>query len=136
MACKTRSARLRRAIGSVEGWCRRHRHLPIQEQRAMLARKLVGHYGYFGVNGNRRSLTVLWEAAKRSWQKWLNRRSQRKSMTWSAFNRLLARFQVPPPRIVEKNNPRVPCPQELSFCQKLLEGQWPQVNLSAHARAS
>ena len=33
--------------------------------------------------------------------KWLNRRSQRKSYSWEAFNRLLQRFQVPPPRIME-----------------------------------
>jgi len=34
--------------------------------------------------------------------RWLNQRSQRRSLTWSAFNRLLKRFQVPPPRVVER----------------------------------
>ena len=99
MACKTRSVRLRRARGSVEDWCRRHRHLPVPQQHAALTRKLVGHYGYFGVNGNLRSLAVLWHAAKRSWQKWLNRRSQRARMTWERFNAVLKRLPLPTPRI-------------------------------------
>jgi len=99
MKCKTRSARLRRAMVSVEDWCRRHRHRPVQEQCAALARKLVGHYSYFGVNGNLRSLVLLRTATHRAWQKWLNRRSQRARMTWERFNELLKKHPLPRPRI-------------------------------------
>jgi hypothetical protein len=34
--------------------------------------------------------------------KWLNRRSQRRSMTWEQFGRRLPGWRLPPPRIVEK----------------------------------
>lgn len=57
-------------------------------------------------------------------------------MTWSAFERLLTRYQVPPPRTVEKNLQRGPCQQELSFCQRLLHVRWSKAPLPAHARAS
>jgi hypothetical protein len=63
MACKTRRASLRRAIQSVTDWCRRHRHLPVQAQHAALRRRLRGHFNYFGVSGNFRSLLLLVEAA-------------------------------------------------------------------------
>jgi RNA-directed DNA polymerase len=99
MACKTRRARLQRAIVSVDQWCRSHRHDPVKQQHATLTRKLVGHYNYFGVNGNSRSLAIVWAAATRSWQKWLNRRSQRARMTWERFNAVLERFPLPTPRI-------------------------------------
>ncbi len=36
-------------------------------------------------------------------------------MSWPALNRLLERFQVPRPRIVEKNGQRMPCQRELSL---------------------
>ena len=98
MACKTRSARLRRAIRSVHDWCRRQRHQPIEKQHAALSRRLRGHFNYFGVNGNSQSLELLVRATERSWSKWLHRRSQR-GLTWEGFAALLKRFPLPRPRI-------------------------------------
>ena len=99
MGCKTQSARLRRAAQSVHDWCRRHRHLSVKDQHAALGRRLRGHFNYFGVNGNLRSLKLLVEATKRIWHKWLNRRSQRSRLTWERFHALLERFPLPRPRI-------------------------------------
>ena len=56
MWCKTRSKGLRRFIGTVTEWCRRHRHLPVKVQHAALTRRLVGHFNYFGVNGQHQKL--------------------------------------------------------------------------------
>jgi len=99
MLCKTRHARLRRTIQSVAEWCRRYRHLPVQEQHAALTRRLVGHFNYFGVNGNFRSLACLVDETKRAWFKWLRRRSQRSRLTWERFERLLVRYPLPRPRL-------------------------------------
>lgn len=99
VAFKTRRARLSRAITAVADWCRRHRHLPVQEQQAMLVRKLEGHYNYYGVNGNIASLEVLQDSAEVAWRKWLDRRSQRAHMTWGRFQLLLAAMPLPAPRI-------------------------------------
>ena len=81
MGCKTRRASLRRAKQAIDDWCRRHRHQPVEAQHAALSRRLRGHFNYFGVNGNFRSLLRLVEATKRAWYKWLCRRSQRKRLT-------------------------------------------------------
>jgi group II intron reverse transcriptase/maturase len=99
MACKTRRASLRRAIQSVTDWCRRHRHRPVKEQHAALTRRLRGHFNYFGVSGNFRSLLLLVEAAKRAWYKWLCRRSHRKRLNWERFADLLDQHPLPRPRI-------------------------------------
>ena len=100
MWCKTRSKGLRRFNRRVSEWCRRHRHLPVQVQHAALTRRLVGHFNYFGVNGNHRSMARVVHATERVWRKWLRRRSQRTRLTWERFGRLLERFPLPPPRVV------------------------------------
>jgi group II intron reverse transcriptase/maturase len=99
MFCKTRSASLRRIIQSVYDWCRRHRHLSVKAQHAALTRRIQGHFNYFGVSGNFRSLLLVVEQAKRFWYKWLCRRSQRKRLTWERFADLLRDFPLPRPRI-------------------------------------
>ena len=100
VTCKTRRARLARAIQRVYAWCRDHRHLPVREQHAQLTRRVQGHINYFGVNGNAASLQRFVRQAKRSWFKWLNRRSQRARLTWERFNDLLGDLPLPRARIV------------------------------------
>jgi RNA-directed DNA polymerase len=99
MWCKTRRASLRKAKQSIYEWCRGHRHLPIKEQHAALYRRLQGHFNYFGVNGNSRSLRLLVEATKHTWYKWLCRRSQRQRLTWERYHDLLRWWPLPRPRI-------------------------------------
>lgn len=96
---KTRTARLRRAITAVADWCRSHRHESVKEHHAALTRRLVGHYNYFGVNGNLRSLRVLRRQVERAWRKWLSRRGQRKPLTWERFSDVLRNFPLPTPTI-------------------------------------
>ena len=97
---KTRTARLRRAITAVADYCRRHRHKPVKEQHASLKRRLVGHFNYFGVNGNIRSLRMLVHEAEHFWRKWLRRRSQRTRLTWKRFKATILRaFPLPSPTI-------------------------------------
>jgi len=99
MHVKTRRVSLKRAITSAAQWCRRYRHQSVREQRVALGRKLQGHYAYFGVSGNYRSLMLLYESVKRSWFKWRCRRSQRRRLTWERFADLLSQQELPRPRI-------------------------------------
>lgn len=100
LGMKTRKARLRRAITAISDYCRRQRHKPLKEQHAALGRRLTGHYRYFGVNGNIRSLQRVLYHVHRGWLKWLRRRSQRgRRLTWNRFSAYLAAFPLPQPRI-------------------------------------
>ncbi|MGC8723621.1 MAG: group II intron reverse transcriptase/maturase, partial [Acidobacteriota bacterium] len=99
LACKTRRARLRRAIMAVYSWCRSHRHEKVPAQHAALVRRIQGHMNYFGVSGNTRALSVLAHHAQRAWFKWLRRRSNKTRLTWERFNDLLASYPLPRPRV-------------------------------------
>jgi RNA-directed DNA polymerase len=100
LACKTRRARLGRAIKAVYAWCRGQRHETVKAQHAGLRSRLQGHYNYFGVNGNLKSLACLLYHARRAWYKWLSRRSQRTRWTWERFQDLLRDFPLPNPRVI------------------------------------
>ena len=99
MSQKTRSARLSRAERTINDFCRCHRHKPVKEQHAALKRRIQGHFNYFGVNDNSRCLKSLELKVKRTWYKWLNRRSQRSRLNWKRFNDLLKDFPLPRSRV-------------------------------------
>jgi group II intron reverse transcriptase/maturase len=116
-------------------WIKAHRHQKLGRTMKTLRAKLRGTWNYYGLIGNYRRMQLFYDATCRTLHKWLNRRSQRRSMSWPAFRRMLERFQVPRPRIVEKNDRRMPCQMELSLCQRLLDYRWLRTQ-QANARAS
>jgi len=97
---QTASSRFSRAVRKIAEWCRWNRHRPIGEQHRILSRKLVGHDAYYGITGNSRALHHLREAVRRLWRKWLGRRRAGPSLTWDWFTGVLARFPLPPARVV------------------------------------
>jgi hypothetical protein len=98
MAMKTRRARLLRAEKRIYQWCRDHRHWRVKDQHAALCKRIQGHFNYFGIRGNEKSLSLVVEAAKRAWHKWLNRRSQRSRLNWKRFVDLLGDYPLPQPK--------------------------------------
>jgi RNA-directed DNA polymerase len=100
---KTAKDRLSRTLHRISMWCRRHRHLPVADQHAALARQLRGHDAYYGITGNARALVNLRQWVRRIWQKWLDRRSWHARMNWERMNRLLAVLPLPPARVVHSS---------------------------------
>jgi RNA-directed DNA polymerase len=96
---KTAPDRFTRALRRLKEWCRMNRHTPVRDQHKVLSRKLQGHYGYYGITGNRCALDRMYYELQRVWRTWLNRRSQRARMIWSRFALLLQRYQLPQPRV-------------------------------------
>jgi RNA-directed DNA polymerase len=99
---QTAKARLARAIKAIDQQCRAMRHWPVRDQHQRLGQMLKGHFAYFGVTGNFERLANLYEQARRSWRKWLSRRSNNSPVTWAAFQRVLAHFPLPGPRLVRR----------------------------------
>lgn len=66
----------------------------------ILKAKLRGHFQYYGISGNYRCLKAFYQHTIRELHKWLNRRSQRKSMNWENFNKYLGKYVLPTPKIV------------------------------------
>ena len=98
---KTARSRLSRALKRVKVVCRTQRHLPLPVQHARLSHMLRGHYGYYGITGNGESLMRFHFAVRRLWRRWLDRRSQRARLDWDRYARLLARYPLPPVRVVQ-----------------------------------
>jgi hypothetical protein len=99
---KRRTARDRfvRAVRAIHVWTKRHRHWPLAVQQEVLAQKLRGHYGYYGITGNFVALSRFHRLVIRSWQRWLNRRNQQRAMPWERMNRLLTHHPLPQPVVV------------------------------------
>lgn len=97
---RTAKRRYARAVRRVYDYCKRARHAPLAEQQKRLSRMLLGHYSYYGITGNSASLRAFAHKVNRVWQKWLQRRTGMRKLTWEKFNRLLKRFPLPPARVV------------------------------------
>jgi group II intron reverse transcriptase/maturase len=116
---RTATKKYRASVQRMTQWIKEHRHQKLSRTMRTLRAKLRGTWNYYGLIGNFRRMQLFYRATSRAVYKWLNRRSQRKSMSWPAFNRLLARFQVPPPRILESRADSRSWQPDLSFCQRL-----------------
>ena len=90
------------ALRRIKEWIRKSRHLPKKKYFATLKRKLQGHYNYYFIRGNSRSVWSFYEQVKFYVHKWLNRRSQRKSYNWKKFKLLLEWVKLPWPKLTEK----------------------------------
>ena len=99
MKRKTARDRFRRSLKSIAEWCRVHRHRSLPEQWAALTAKLRGHFAYYGITGNSRSIGNFRYHARQVWRKWLSRRSGRARITWERFNELERRYPLPPARL-------------------------------------
>lgn len=81
----------------------RLRKMRIEGGKAMVTfarQHLTGHINYFGVSGNSRSINAYVHHASSLLFKWLNRRSQSKSLTSERFGQMRDDGLLPKPRIV------------------------------------
>ncbi len=75
----------------------------------ILAAKLRGHFQYYGVSGNYRSIHAFYRSTLGMAHKWLNRRSQKKKMNWEKFYTYLEHYPLPKPSIKHNFYTGYPC---------------------------
>lgn len=101
---KTEAKRVRKKLKQIG---ERLRALRVQGGQAMVTyacQHLRGHIQYYGVSGNSRSVASYVYFATRHLFRWLNRRSQRRSMNWKRFGATV-RPRLPKARIVHNLYP-------------------------------
>ena len=104
---KTQSRRLSRKLTALRQDARRLMHTPLIEQHRWLSSVLRGHYGYFGLPHNWRSLNGFLQDVRRIWFNCLRRRSQKnRRMGWDWFETVTAGLPLPQPRITHPWTPR------------------------------
>ena len=97
---QTSRKKFRQKCTEMNDWLRKIRnHKKAKDWWPTLAAKLRGHYHYYGVSGNMRSLNRFYHMTVRLTRKWLNRRSQRKRFYWNGFMSYLKHYPLPRPRI-------------------------------------
>lgn len=99
---RTAPSKQRIALSRMKAWLKAARQLPKKQFFETLKRKLIGHYNYYYVRGNSRSVWSFYSEVIKYAKKWLNRRSQRKSYNWDKFKRVLEYTGIPRPKPTEK----------------------------------
>jgi len=100
MGHKTSKDNLRRKLKETRDWLKRIRNqVKLKEWWQVLKAKLAGHYRYFGISGNFHCLKQFYNQTLSLAFKWINRRSQKKSMNWRQFLNYLEVNPLPRPRI-------------------------------------
>lgn len=97
---KTEKKRFARALMSLNLWLRRIRNAcSVKEWWKLLLVKIQGHFRYYGISGNFRFLKRFLNEVRGLVLKWLNRRSQKKTIIWVDMPEYLKRHPLPTPRI-------------------------------------
>jgi RNA-directed DNA polymerase len=100
MGHKTSKENFCRKLKETKEWLKKIRNkLCLREWWPVLKSKLTGHYNYFGVSGNYRCLQQFYNGIFSIVFKWINRRSQKKSMNFDQYLHYLQWNPLPTPRI-------------------------------------
>ncbi|WP_428356900.1 group II intron reverse transcriptase/maturase [Methyloprofundus sp.] len=99
MKRKTVSKRFTAKIVGYKEWLKASRTLPTKQIMKTTAAKLRGHFAYYGVTDNSKSLQSFAYWVTKTLYKWLNRRGKRGCYTWEKFTKLLKLYPLPNPRI-------------------------------------
>jgi len=95
---KTNSKRMGMKLKEMNKWLKENKILPLKVLIKKLNQKLSGHYNYYGLTYNVRSLMNFRYNTERLLHKWLNRRSQRGSYTWEQFRMMQIQYPLVSPK--------------------------------------
>jgi RNA-directed DNA polymerase len=97
---RTEKSRLRRSLATLRERMRQIRHFAIKDQAHEINLILRGHYAYYGIAGNLRSLLKVYRTVERYWRKMLQSRSRDgKRLTWEIFSKIKERCPLLRPKL-------------------------------------
>ena len=100
---KTAPKKHKTTLQSFREWIRENRHLRLDQLMPALNRKIVGFRNYFALPDNSLSVARIFNEILRSLYRWLNRRSGRKSYTWSGMKEMLRYYGIQSMRVSKRN---------------------------------
>jgi len=89
---KTSAKKMRNKLAELKITMRKRMHWSIPDSGKWLKSVLTGHYRYYGVPWNGKSLTQFRSEITRMWYKSLRRRSQKRRITWERMSRLAKKW--------------------------------------------
>jgi group II intron reverse transcriptase/maturase len=96
---KTEKTRHQQSLANLKGLMRQIRHWSMQEQVENINQVLRGHYAYYGVAGNIKSLYKVYRFTECYWHRMLCSRSQKSYVRWEDFQKMKSVFPLQRPRI-------------------------------------
>lgn len=82
----TSKKKFKSSMKRMNEWLRRNRHsFSLEGLVVELNRKLSGHYEYYGITHNSRSIRIYYSEVKRLLFKWINRRGNQRKLSWSQY---------------------------------------------------
>ena len=88
LGVRTSKKKLKAKKQAAKAWMKARKNKPVKETMLTVAAILRGHYNYYGVSGNFASLNNFYRHIEYLVFKMLNRRSQRKSVTYEKFRKI------------------------------------------------
>lgn len=93
---KTRGKSMRTKLKRANEWAQEIRNkICLKDIWTIFCQKIRGHAQYYGISHNTKYVEIFIEKATRILFKWLNRRSQKKSITWEQFRKFEKKFPLP-----------------------------------------
>lgn len=96
---KTSRKRLRTKLAKVKDWVRRNRNIKMVDLWRVFILKIQGHIRYFAVSGNLRMVQEFVFRSTWTFFRWMNRRSQKNSFSWTQFSAFIQQFPLPKIRV-------------------------------------
>jgi group II intron reverse transcriptase/maturase len=97
---RTSKKKLKVKRQTVKVWLQSQLTKPVAETMKQLAAALRGHYNYYGVSGNYKSIKKFWNYVQYATYRMLNRRDQKGRLEYPKFKRIWD-YYVPRPRIMK-----------------------------------
>ena len=96
---KTEKKQFFKKVEAFKEWLKEMRNvLTTKNLLRIVASKLRGHYNYYGIKTNQQWVAYFYNKVLSLLYKWLNRRSQRKSISWDKLTKLRKKHLPQPPK--------------------------------------
>lgn len=97
---KTSAKKFRTKVKDLNLWLKKIRNMVLtKDWWKILSLKIQGHYEYYGVSENYISIMKFYRLAIKLARKWMNRRSQKRTMSWIKMKSYLILYPLPKPSI-------------------------------------
>lgn len=92
---KTSKKKLKKKFEIVKKWLHDNMHGPVIEVGLSIRKKIIGHYAYYGINGNYTSLVKFYKYLKYTWFYTLRKRGQKNKIKYLDFLRIWEYLEIP-----------------------------------------
>ena len=100
--CRPFRKKVRNSVRGFTDRRRKHRNLRSGLLFKMLSLRLGGYYDHYAFKGDSLEVGEFHDKATPILLKWLNRRSERRSLNWQGLNELMDHLSVARPRITRR----------------------------------